>query len=235
MIFQNLFAQTGDYLYFISSLIGLITVIIIFYKNPGLRHEMLISGLSVALAGVLSEYIYFQDYWNPPLVFRFGYLGGIEDLMFGFTAGSLGSVIYNLIFRKVELKKYSQRKWLVTILVVSIVLSIIVFTSVFKLNSIYSTSIGLLIPAIIIVILRKDLLKDMIFSALFCGLLLVLAEGFAIFIFNDYLSKYYLLYNEAPVLFGIFPFTELIWGVSFGALIGPLYEFIEGFGFKEKV
>lgn len=234
MEFSNLFSQTGDYLYFTSSLIGLIIVIIIFYKNPNLRHEMLISGLTVALAGVLSEYIYFQDYWNPPLIFRFGHFGGIEDLFFGFTAGSLGSVIYNLIFKKREIKKYNRRKWIVIILVASIILSIILFTSVFKINSIYSSSIGLLIPAGIIILLRKDLIKDMIFSALFCGLLLVLAEGLAIFIFNDYLSKYYLLYNEAPVLFGIFPITELVWGISFGALIGPLYEFIEGFGFKKN-
>ena len=43
-----------------------------------------------------------------------------------------------------------------------------------------------------------------------------------------YLEKYFLLHGKVLLIFGTAPITELIWGLSFGAIAGPLYDFKQG-------
>lgn len=189
---------------------------------------MILNGMLFAVVGFFIEFVFFKDYWNPPLLFKFGEFGGIEDLMFGFAAGSFGSVFYNVVFRSKLKRVETPRVWIVPLVLIVQSLSFLVLSHVFDINSIYASSIGWLIPTTMIIMIRKDLVKEIIISAIIGGFILVLGEGLFLLLARDYLEDYFLLYGRVPILLDIFPVTEFIWGLSFAALISPLYEFATG-------
>ncbi|MBN2016123.1 hypothetical protein JW766_04800 [Candidatus Dojkabacteria bacterium] len=217
------------YLYFWGSLFGCLLSLLIYVKRKDLRKEMLINGILFSVVGVIIEYMFFKDYWNPPLIIKFGEFGGLEDLMFGFAAGSFGSVFYTVLFKERLIRSENQRYWIIPTVLISQSLSFLVFTHWFNINSIYASSIGWALPTIVIIIIRKDLIKEVIISAILGGLILIIGEAVFLVIFaHEYLEKYFRLIGEVPVLIDVFPITEFIWGMSFGALISPLYEFLTG-------
>lgn len=232
---MNSLVSFETYLYFWGSVVGLIIFGFIYWKNFALRHEMLISGIVVAIIGVLSERTFFSDYWNPPLILKFGNFGGIEDIMFGFAAGGIGAVIFNVIFSTRLIANRKPRHLIIPSVFISEYVSIFVLHGMLGINSIYASAVGFCIPAMGMLIVRRDLLWDAVYSAAVTGFILVVAEGVLLALTGgEYLERFYLLHGEAPVLFGIFPVTEFLWGLSFGALIGPVYEFATGRSIKRS-
>ena len=82
--------------------------------------------------------IYLPDYWYPDHIIGSIPIG-IEDFLFAFTIGGIGSVLYEIIFGKrhtlCECRK-KDPKGLIPIILVSIG-TLLLFAFVFKLNSIY--------------------------------------------------------------------------------------------------
>lgn len=216
------------YLYFWGSLVALGVFMIFFMLRPDLRHRMLKLGGAVALAGVLSEAVFFQDYWRPPLLVRFGPFGGIEDLLFGFAIGGIAGALYLTVFHERLRRKGHPHRWVIPAIIVSELLAVVVLFHGLGLNSIYATAIGFLAPATIIVIIRRDLLIETLFSGALFGCLLGLAEMAALRFAPTYLQHYYLLFGHAPLVLGIAPLTEFMWGAAFAALVGPVLDFDYG-------
>lgn len=211
-----------------GSLLGLLVFIIIYFLRKDLRSRMLIAGVGVAIAGVFSEAIFFQDYWNPPLLLQFGKMGGIEDVFFGFAAGGLGVALYDVVFHKRFRKKGHPHHWIIPCVLLSELIAIGVFFYGFGINSIYASMIGFIVPALVILIIRPDLFLEIFFSAIFAGAFLIFLETMFLFLAPQYLESYFFLHGKTVLVFGIAPLTELLWGVSFGAIIGPLYDFKDG-------
>jgi hypothetical protein len=216
------------YLYLWGSIAGCILFILVYLKRKDLRSRMLSAGVIVGLIGILSESVFFQDYWTPPLLFRFGIFGGIEDFLFGIVAGGVGVVIYDVVFHKRLRRSYHPQIWIMPIVLISQVLSVIIFFKGLGFNSIYASSVGFLVPAILIIYWRRDLAVEVLLSAVLSGLVLVSIEFLMLIFAPAYLENYFLLHKKTLLIFGVIPLTELIWGVSFGALAGPLYDFSKG-------
>lgn len=87
-----------------------------------------------------------------------------------------------------------------------------------------------MLPALAIITLRRDLIPETVISALLAGFILVFGEALLLLFAPNYLKSYYLLYGKAELIFGIIPLTELVWGMAFAAIIGPLYDFDYGKG-----
>lgn len=187
-------------------------------------------GLFLGVVGVFSESVFFRDYWNPPLIFRFGPYGGIEDFIFGFAVGGIGTAIYYFTLHKRFRKKNHPHFWIIPTIGIIECLSLFILNYLLRINSIYASSIGLIIPSLIIMLIRKDLIIETILSAIMTAFLLVFVESVLLIFASGYLSHYYFLYRKVPLLFGLAPITELIWGISFGAIVGPLYDFDYGDG-----
>ena len=188
-------------------------------------------------AGTISEIIYFKDYWNPASILSAN-IGPIhflfEDFIFVFAITGIGVVIFNIIFKRLKyepLKPVNGAFFFLLQVAIAGVMSFILFFF-FGINSIFATSFGLLSSAILILILRKDL----IFNSIMSGILM------ASLMFICYLLSFYLVVNTedlfrqgwliygTPLDIRIFhaPLTEIIWGFASGMFIGPLYEFISG-------
>src|SRR3989344_8702065 len=141
------------HMYFWGSLVLLGLFAAIFYYRPDLRRRMIRMGIAVGILGVLSEAVFFQDYWHPPLVIRFGRFGGIEDFFFGFSFGGICVALYDVVFHKRLKKKGYPHYWIIPLLVISEVLSVSVVGPTLGISSIYSSALGFIVPALLIMIM----------------------------------------------------------------------------------
>lgn len=97
------------YSYLIGDLTLLIVWFILFYFRKNVRKEMLIISLIIGIGGLFAETIYTIDWWQPLTIT--GTLIGIEDFLFGFAIGGIGSSIYEVIFKKtVKIKKNKSKE-----------------------------------------------------------------------------------------------------------------------------
>ena len=90
-----------QYVWFIWSLIILALWAVIFFSKKGNRKEMLKMSLITMPFG-LTEPLFVPEYWMPPSLFHLAERTGfdIESLIFSFAIGGIGTVLYNLIFKK---------------------------------------------------------------------------------------------------------------------------------------
>ena len=215
------------YLYFWGSLGGLGVFAYIYHLRQDLRRRMLRMGIAVGIAGVFSEGVFFRDYWHPPLVIRFDRFGGIEDFFFGIAFGGICVALYDVVFHKRLKRKGFPHYWIMSLLILSELICVKGLTP--YINSIYASAIGFIIPAIIIIYLRRDLIAETLLSALLGGSILAFMEMIMLALAPSYLKQYYFLYGKVPLIFGIVPLTEFLWGAAFAAVVGPIRDFEFGY------
>ena len=86
------------YAYLIANLFFLVVWSLVFLKAKPLRRPMLIMSLITAAFGPISEIWYFADYWKPEIVLPPPVVGGVEDLLFGFSIGGISAFAYESLF-----------------------------------------------------------------------------------------------------------------------------------------
>jgi len=196
---------------------------------------MLAMSIAGGIIGPFSEYWYFKDYWNPPMILRPSWpFGGLEDVLFGFAIGGIAAAAYEVLLReRLVCPTASKRRqnWVLLVFPAAVVMSLLILTDIFGLNSIYASSVAFLILFALMVKLRPDLFRDAIFSGL-----LVMLVMFAIYFFYlpSFIGRYgrelWQLYGTSGgvLILGRVPLTEMLWGMTWGMVGGPLYEFWRG-------
>ena len=217
------------YSYLIGDLTLLIVWFILFYFRKNVRKEMLIISLLIGIGGLFAETIYTIDWWQPLTIT--GTLIGIEDFLFGFAIGGIGSSIYEVIFKKtVKIKKINQKKRFnqnknILLFGASIVVLLFITFFLMKLNSFYSSIISLGIPIIYMNVKRKDLILNSILSGFFLMLTSFLAFITVELITLGWINSAWFLENLSGIIILTAPLEDLIWFFLMGMFIGPLYEF----------
>jgi len=227
--------------YLIGDLIFLSVWGFLFWRRKDLRRQMLVMSLIVAVLGPISEYWYFRDYWRPLLILRPAWpLGGLEDVLFGFAIGGVAAVLYeNILGKRFSQGAGGKRGWIGPLFFGGFIASLLVFNDFLGINSIYASSLGTLLVALIIVVVRPDLFFDSLLSGLFVAMaMFILYYVYSLFWTEPWvkLSQVWLLYGTPHVILlaGRIPLTEMIWGICWGIAVGPLYEFWQGCRLKEK-
>lgn len=188
-----------------------------------------------AIAGPISELIYFRDYWLPESLFYFE-LGNFpimaEDIIFGWCIGGIATIIYVII---VNQNTYNKKRHRGHKKHVFIVLSIFALTLLLclllNLNSIYASAVAFVIPACYILYKRHDLFLNALVSGLGVMSVMFVCYLFVFSLINnvdDIFRQGWLIYGSAHDirLIANIPLTEMIWGFTMGFFVGPLYEFI---------
>lgn len=196
---------------------------------------MLVMSLITASFGPISEIWYFADYWQPEIALSLP-IGGVEDLIFGFSIGGIGAFAYESIFVNrfcyCEAKKL-KREWFLILFVVIEGLSMLILNNLMELNSIFASSIGMILAAAVLLYIRPDLITNAIGSAV-----LVAGVMFVIYFLGQtvfpsahlWMTRIWKLYGtpQGIVIFKHIPWTEMLWGLSWGFVWGPMYEFLVG-------
>lgn len=227
-----MFEIADKFIYLVLTIPFLVIWLILFLSRKDLRREILKISSITAVLGPLSEFFYFRDYWSPQSVFNFSILNFpimLEDVLFGFVIGGIGSVIYEIILKK---KQKNVRSKPNKIYIVILFLVVFLGCLFLKINSIFASSLGFISSGVYILFKRKDLFFNSLLSGLLTSFVMFLIYNFLFnFLFknpNDLFETGWHLYNtNLGALFLGIPVTELVWAFSWGFLAGPLYEFIE--------
>lgn len=223
------------YAYLIANIFFLAVWLFIFWRLKHLRRPMLIMSLIAASFGPISELWYFADYWKPDIALPLP-IGGVEDLLFGFSMGGIGAFAYETLFVKgicICEEKKLKREWFLFVFFAVVGTSMIILNNLLGINSIFSSSIGMFIISAIMLYVRPDLIIHAVGSAF-----LVAGIMFVIYFFGQeffpsahvWMLKIWKLSDtpQGVIIFKHIPWTEMLWGLSWGLVWGPMYEFLVG-------
>ncbi|MFC1800944.1 lycopene cyclase domain-containing protein [Nanoarchaeota archaeon] len=216
------------YEYLVMDLILAVFWFILYFLRNDLRKVMVLSSLLCLPLG-LSDFIFIPWYWNPQTLFNLR--PGIESFIFAFLIGGCVSVLYKVLFKKKikKLKKTKNKKHF--FILFGVLLASMVFLSfIFKMNLIYTGIISMVLGALVICLLRKDLIKESLYGGLLFLVLYIMVVLFVfVVIFPGAIGR---ILNHEHVL-GIFVLgiqvEEYFWAFTFGALWSPLYQFLKGY------
>lgn len=199
-----------------------------------MRKEILFISIIGGFLGPFSEIWYLTDYWNPQL-FN-GWIIGLEDFLFGFFSAGIAASIYEIVFSKKFRGRKKNKYWYLWIFPFLFSGIIIVSLLIFMLgiNSIYATGMVLILYALIILIMRKDLIYNAFFSGIFFGFVMMFLYFILLTLFPDLISRYWYIDNLTGVMIFSIPIEELLWAFATGLFVGPFYEYLIGYKLVKK-
>ena len=217
--------------YLVLGLLLFVVWLSLFLFRKDIRREMLIISIAFGIGGILSEFVYLKDWWNPITIT--GTRIGIEDFLFGFTIGGIAGVIYKVLFKKTikdkNILKNITKGHLFDASVI-LLLPIIFFGSNIFLgfNTLHASLLGYGIPILIIYYRRRDLILDSLISGLSLLLITFLIYSTVEFLSPGWVLRFWTFKNVQPIIFLNVPIDDLIWYIFTGAFIGVIYEFLQG-------
>jgi hypothetical protein len=212
-----------QYLYLVWTILFFIIWICFFIYRKDVRKEMILVSTLFGFAGIISEIAYIKDWWLPLTVTNTAI--GFEDFFIGFFIGGISAVIYEIVYsKKVKIKHPANIR-----LHYILALFAFIFLGSFyilKINSFYSTSLAIFTALILMLIKRKDLIKDSLISGLLTLIIGVIIYFILMIIQPGYIERFWYLNDVwyAKTFIGI-PIAEYVWYFLIGMFIGPLYEY----------
>lgn len=208
--------------------------IMLFASFPQTRKIQMSISILAAPLGPVIEWLYFQDYWFPISIWEFS-IGPlrvlVEDFAFAFFFTGVTGIIAHFTGKKVENFKLKKPIQLIMIGLISMFLSLPLFR--LGLNSIIATSIIFLLIAIEISLLKKDSFRYVLRCGIATAAMMLLIYVIiyqAIANSEEIIKSTWLLYDH-PVLgfrFLNVPVTELVWGFSWGSMMGAVRNLLFG-------
>jgi len=154
----------------------------------------------------------------------------IEEFIFGLSVTGITATSFETVFHK-KLIPFQKTKLIVITTCYSLaMLFFFAANYFFAINSIFTCSIIFTILALIVLLIRRDLIKQALFSAFFIVSITII-NYLVLSVFSPlYWQKYWLLYNTpiGIMIFGKIPWTEILWYSTFGLICGVFYEFALG-------
>lgn len=167
---------------------------------------------------------------------------GIEDFIFAFSFTGLAAVIYEVLVGRrlapVRCKHLWGKhpvNWFASLVIILGGWALISCAALllFPINSIYAFMIGGLLVLTFIIVDRRDLLLDALFSGLFMAVLVFgLEQIFFIQLFPTAAASLWQTDRLSGFLPGGIPIEELVWILIVGMAIGPIYEFVRHYRVK---
>lgn len=216
--------------YLLLSLWLLLVWTVCFRLRPDLRRRMWKASIPGALAGALAEVWYFTDYWRPPTVFGVGVIGP-EDFLVGFAVTGVAVAAYDVVFGTKNVPAFPQRKGGFWLLFLAGLAMLLIGSNVLGMNSCMVSEAAFVLLALIIVVLRPDLLRVSLLSGALTALA-ALPAYLVLFgwLLPDYWDTYWIIdspFWRSLVIWHI-PLTEILWYFTWGCLAGVLQSFVGG-------
>lgn len=218
-----------QYVWFLWSLSFLVPWLIIFRLFPHFRRVMLYASLATMPFG-LTEPLFVPDYWLPPSLFNLAATTGfdVESLIFCFTIGGIGVVLYNVLTRRgfEPVPPSYRRSPIHRHHKAAIATPFAVFPVLYFLpwNPIYPAVVAMLAGVVANLICRPDLKsKTWVGGVLFLFLYLIYIGGLELFR-PGYIESVWQLGNLSGVTLWSIPIEEHLFAFSFGMYWAGVYE-----------
>lgn len=204
--------------------------LLIYTKAKRLRLRMRNVGIYGGIVALFTEPLFIQDYWEPPVLFRIKDFYFVEDFIYAFLYTGVAIAIYNFVFKIQYKTLYPKRKKASIIIALSTIISLLIFNILFGLNSLFVIASSLIMAAVSMIYLRKDLFIPALLSGIFMMLISILVYSL---IFNTMFSDYWQHYWKlSDTIYGYYifntPWTEHLWHFSLGFFVSIVYDFASG-------
>jgi hypothetical protein len=223
-----------QYAYLALSLAAMAVWLALFLLNKDDRRRQLVLSAVFCVAGPIGELFYIPDYWHPITVWSipvFRSYISVEDFIFCFAIMGIMSSLPTLILRLPKTNPDYPSRTTITKMVVILglvaILSLLLW--LLGLNSIFATSLAMLIAAALILSRYRQLilLRISVFGAVGMLAMMFVIYWLAFFLVADsdsILRATWTLYDK-PLGIRVFrvPLPELVWAVSFGSLFSMLF------------
>jgi len=196
-----------------------------FMMRKDLRSPMLKLSFLFGIGGLVSEFVYINDWWSP--ITMFGTAIGIEDFLFGFFFSGTVAVCYEVFCHAGYAKRKLTPEWPIRFRYIALIICTVFFGSalVLRLHSFVATLLAFGSCIMIILMLRKDLLASSCFSSLFAAGLSFVFFGFPEMLTPGWIESAWSLENLSGYFVLYVPLEDFIWFLMAGAFIGPLHKF----------
>ncbi len=223
------------YAYITGCLILFIIWVFIFVRRKDLQQEMLLASLWGLPFGFI-DYFLVPTYWHPDSLFGLmkKYGVGIESFIFIFCVVGIASVLYEFLCKE-KLSRLSHHGRPHYWLLIFIPILYIVLLIAFPTKAIYNLMIAGAIGSIITGFLRKDLIKQILFTAFVFSLLYFLIFLFINFIFPGVVIHSYNLNNTWNILILGIPLEEILVAFFAGAFWSTIYEYTRSYREKKML
>ncbi|MFA6300902.1 MAG: lycopene cyclase domain-containing protein [Candidatus Paceibacterota bacterium] len=218
---------TDQYVYLIALTPFCLIWVLIFLKRKDLRQEMLLMSIMIGIVSLLTSYYWWTiDWWRPINIT--GTKIGIEDFIMGFTSGGIMATIYEIVFKR----GFYRRKLHHHLGGGLMILFLLAQTTMFLfwgvgLTSFWSGMVAMLLVAVVMLFMRKDLIMNALISGILMDAISVLFYLVIIIISPQWLNQTYLSGLGGARLVGV-PIEEFVFWFMSGLVFGPFYEYWQG-------
>jgi hypothetical protein len=218
------------YEFFLADLCFLFIWLVLYFLRPDLKRKFIKFSIYCGIMGLVTEYWFFEDYWQPLTVFGKKIIS-FEDFLCGFTIGGMSFTLYDVIFRKKDVRYLPKKRKEFKYLFVVFILFMFFLINLCGLNTIFVNSIALLGFAAYMVIKRNDLLLPTLYSGVLLTVLMLVVYHviFNIF-FPDFWKRSWLFENTSHgiYIYKNIPLSEIIWYFSWGSFAGVAHNYSSG-------
>ncbi len=229
-----------QYAWLTWSIIFLIVWAIIYISNTRIRKEMLGVSLWTMLFG-LTEPLFVPEYWNPPTLFDLAEKTGfdIESLIFTFSIGGIGSVLYRLVNRTdIEplhpYERSNKRHRIHFYILLTPVIVFLLLALLTDLNHIYCGIIAMFLGSLATLFCRPDLKKKIWYGGILFLILYFVFFEILNLLYPGYVEQVWNLRDISGILILGVPLEELLWGFTFGMYWSSIYEHLLWYKLKNK-
>lgn len=220
---------TDQYVWLLWSSAFLLPWAVVYIVFRQHRRAMLWASLFTSPFG-LTEPLFVPEYWLPPSLFDLAATTGfdIESLIFSFSIGGIGAVLYNLITRQIphavtaaERRQPLHRHHYKALAAPFVTFPILYF---FPWNPIYPSIVAMAVGAIANVLCRPDLKrKTWVGGVLFLSYYVIFLVGLELTA-PGYIDRVWNLEALSGWQIGFMPLEELLFAVTFGMYWSGVYE-----------
>jgi hypothetical protein len=216
------------YVYLTGALLFVPVWLLLYWRMPSARREMLLMSLLFICIGVPSEaLLYTRDWWHPETIT--GTKIGIEDVIYSLGNGGYMAALYAALVRGTPKRSTVAPAWpirVAPVLAIALVPSALVFAA--GMHSFIATSIGSLLALGIVLASRPDLthaaaVTGIVGTALAVPVYLVMDAVFP----GSIAATWDLPHLSGLLPLGI-PIEDLVWYLYTAALWGTYYKFATG-------
>lgn len=217
------------YIYLFFSLALLVLWVLMVLCRKDLFQKMFLASLMGGAIGLMGEFWFIRDYWRPPTVTWFRFFS-LEDILFCFASSGIAAGIYDLCFRRTDVKTKPIRLTTGLLMLILTIVGMFIFSTWLGYNSM-AVGYGLAVFLLLWIWLLR---QDLIVASLWSGLLLMLSVlplYWATFLWlaPGYWTRYGSLTNtwmNSPIL--AIPVSELLWYLLWGCLPGSFFNMVLG-------
>jgi Lycopene cyclase len=216
------------YVYLVGSLLFVPIWLLLFWRLPGARREMLaMSALFVCIGVPMEALLYTRDWWHPTTIT--GTRVGVEDFIYSIGNGGYMAALYGAITRSgYERSAPPPSLWLRVAPVVCLVVLPLSLVYGFGVHSFVATSVGSLVALAIVLGARPDLARVAIGTGVVGTMLAIPVYVAMEAIFPGSIAATWDLPHLSGLLPLGIPIEDLLWYLYTCALWGTYYKFATG-------